>query len=170
LAGRKGDPPAFQPRRLDSPACCLTLMRSSQQGNARHTDLFLALACLRNVVRRLHTHQRIHLHFEGFLDSAEGKLLTQPSQKQIKAVGKTLRGKVPFPRNLQTPHNTRDSHFPTASTATDFMKPDISFVLKSGYYFHLLTTLQSVADVTLKSTLSMNPSERSSQPVIHSSS
>ncbi len=54
--------------------------------------------------------------------SAEGKLLTPLSQKQIKAVEKTLRGKVQkqtFPPNLQIPHNTRDSHFPTASTATN---------------------------------------------------
>ena len=31
--------------------------------------------------------------------SAEGKLLTPLSKKQIKAVEKTLRGKVPFPLN-----------------------------------------------------------------------
>jgi hypothetical protein len=44
------------------------------------------------------------------------------SKKQIKAVEKTLRGKVQkqtFPLNLQIPHNTRDSHFATASTATN---------------------------------------------------
>jgi hypothetical protein len=55
--------------------------------------------------------------------SAEGKLLTPLSKKQIKAVEKTLRGKVQkrtFPPNLQIPHTTRDSHFPTASTATNF--------------------------------------------------
>ena len=40
--------------------------------------------------------------------SAEGKLLTPLSKKQIKAVEKTLGGKVPFPPNLQIPHNTRD--------------------------------------------------------------
>ena len=51
--------------------------------------------------------------------SAEGKLLTPLSKKQIKAVEKTLRVKVPFPLNLQIPHTTRDSHFPTASTATN---------------------------------------------------
>ena len=53
--------------------------------------------------------------------SAEGKLLTPLSKKQIKAVEKTLREKVQrsFPLNLQIPHNTRDSHFPTASTATN---------------------------------------------------
>src|SRR5450432_4668150 len=54
--------------------------------------------------------------------SAEGKLLTPLSQKQIKAVEKTLRGNVQmqtFPPNLQIPHTTRDSHFPTASTATN---------------------------------------------------
>jgi hypothetical protein len=36
--------------------------------------------------------------------------LTPLSKKQIKAVEKKLRGKVPFPLNLQIPHNTRDSH------------------------------------------------------------
>jgi hypothetical protein len=51
--------------------------------------------------------------------SAEGKLLTPLTKKQIKAVEKTLRGKVPFPLNLQIPHTTRDSHFPTASTTTN---------------------------------------------------
>src|ERR1035437_8898443 len=53
--------------------------------------------------------------------SAQGKLLTPLSQKQIKAVEKTLRGKVQkqtFPLNLQIPHTTRDSHFPTASATT----------------------------------------------------
>ena len=53
--------------------------------------------------------------------SAEGKLLTPLTKKQIKAVEKTLRGKVrkqTFPLNLQIPHSTRDSHFPTASTTT----------------------------------------------------
>jgi len=53
--------------------------------------------------------------------SAEGKLLTPLTKKQIKAVEKTLRGKVQkptFPLNLQIPHSTRDSHFPTASTTT----------------------------------------------------
>ena len=55
--------------------------------------------------------------------SAEGKLLTPLTKEQIKAVEKTLRGKVQkqtFPRNLQISHTTRDSHFPTASTTTDF--------------------------------------------------
>jgi hypothetical protein len=54
--------------------------------------------------------------------SAEGKLLTPLTTKQIKAVEKTLRGKVQkqtFPPNLQIPHTARDSHFPTASTATN---------------------------------------------------
>ena len=52
--------------------------------------------------------------------SAEGKLLTPLSKKQIKAVEKTWNGKVKkqtFPHHLQIPHTTRDSHFPTASTA-----------------------------------------------------
>ena len=54
--------------------------------------------------------------------SAQGKLLTPLTKKQIKAVEKTLKGKVTkqtFPLNLQIPHTTRDSHFPTAST-TDY--------------------------------------------------
>ena len=54
--------------------------------------------------------------------SAEGKLLTSLSQKQIKAVEKTLRGKIQkqtFPPSLQIPHTTRDSHFPTDPTATN---------------------------------------------------
>ena len=53
--------------------------------------------------------------------SAEGKLLTSLSKKQIKAVEKTWNGKVKkqtFPHHLQIPHTTRDSHFPTTSTAT----------------------------------------------------
>jgi transposase-like protein len=55
--------------------------------------------------------------------SAEGKLLTPLTKKQVKAVEKTLRGKVTkqtFPLNLQIPQTTRDSHFPTASTTTDY--------------------------------------------------
>ena len=55
--------------------------------------------------------------------SAEGKLLTPLTKKQIKAVEKTLTGKVTkptFPLNLQIPHTTRDSHFPTASTTANF--------------------------------------------------
>ena len=54
--------------------------------------------------------------------SAEGKLLTPLTKKQIKAVEKTLRGKVTkqtFPLNLQIPQTTQDSHFTTASTATN---------------------------------------------------
>jgi hypothetical protein len=53
--------------------------------------------------------------------SAQGKLLTPLSKKQIKAVEKTLRGKVQkptLPLNLQIPQTTRDSHFTTASTTT----------------------------------------------------
>src|ERR1017187_5050343 len=51
--------------------------------------------------------------------SAEGKLLPPLTKKQIKAVEKTLRGKVTeqtFPLNLQIPQNARDSHFTTASS------------------------------------------------------
>ena len=54
--------------------------------------------------------------------SAEGKLLTPLTKKQIKAVEKTLKGKVKkqtFPFNLQIPQTARDSHFTTASAATD---------------------------------------------------
>jgi transposase len=54
--------------------------------------------------------------------SADGKLLTPLTKKQIKAVEKTLRGKVKeqtFPLNLQIPQTTRDSHFTTASTTAD---------------------------------------------------
>jgi hypothetical protein len=53
--------------------------------------------------------------------SAQGKLLTPLNKKQIKAVEKTLTGKVQkqtFPLNLQIPQTTRDSHFPTASATT----------------------------------------------------
>jgi hypothetical protein len=53
--------------------------------------------------------------------NAEGKLLTPLTKKQIKAVEKTLRGKVQkqtFPLNLQIPQTTQDSHFPTATTTT----------------------------------------------------
>jgi hypothetical protein len=53
--------------------------------------------------------------------SAEGRLLTPLTKKQIKAVEKTLKGKVQkqtFPFNLQIPQNARDSHFPTAPTTT----------------------------------------------------
>jgi hypothetical protein len=54
--------------------------------------------------------------------SAEGTLLTPLTKKQIKAVEKTLKGKVQkqtFPFNLQIPQNARDSHFTTASTTAD---------------------------------------------------
>jgi hypothetical protein len=53
--------------------------------------------------------------------SAQGKLLTPLTKKQVKAVEKTYGGKVKkttFPPHLQIPQTTRDSHFPTASTAT----------------------------------------------------
>jgi len=55
--------------------------------------------------------------------SAEGKPLTPLTKKQIKAVEKTLTGKVKrqtFPVNLQIPQTARDSHFPTASTTADY--------------------------------------------------
>jgi hypothetical protein len=44
------------------------------------------------------------------------------TKKQLKAVEKTLRGKVTkqtFPLKVQIPQTTPDSHFPTASTATN---------------------------------------------------
>ena len=47
--------------------------------------------------------------------SADGKLLTPLTKKQIKAVEKTLRGKVQkqtFPPNLQIPHTTGICTFP----------------------------------------------------------
>jgi hypothetical protein len=53
--------------------------------------------------------------------SAQGKLLTPLTKKQIKAVEKALGGKVKkptFPPSLQIPQTTRDSHFSTASTMT----------------------------------------------------
>jgi hypothetical protein len=53
--------------------------------------------------------------------SAQGKLLTPITKQQAKTVEKTRGGKVKkttFPPRLQIPHNTRDSHFPTASTIT----------------------------------------------------
>jgi hypothetical protein len=54
--------------------------------------------------------------------SAEGKLLTPLTKKQIKAVEKTLRGKVQkqtFSLDFEIPQTARDSQFPTASTATN---------------------------------------------------
>jgi hypothetical protein len=54
---------------LRFPACGLTLMRGGQHRNARHSDLIFTLTGLGNVVRRLHTHQRVHLHSKGFLDT-----------------------------------------------------------------------------------------------------
>lgn len=48
--------------------------------------------------------------------SAEGKLLTPLTKKQIKAVEKTWRGKVQkqtFPLHLQIPHTTRIRTFPS---------------------------------------------------------
>ncbi|MGC1296291.1 MAG: hypothetical protein WA869_14755 [Alloacidobacterium sp.] len=55
--------------------------------------------------------------------SAEAKLLTPLTKKQVKAVEKTLKGRVSkqtFPLNLQIPQTTRDSHFLTASTTADY--------------------------------------------------
>jgi len=54
--------------------------------------------------------------------SAQGKLLTPLTKKQVKAAEKTRAGKVrktTFPPRLQIPQQTRDSHFTTASTTTD---------------------------------------------------
>ena len=55
--------------------------------------------------------------------SAEGKLLTPLTKRQVKAVEKMWGGKVKkttFPPHLQIPHTTRDSHFPTASATADY--------------------------------------------------
>jgi len=65
---------------------------------------------------------RLQDHFEQVHDRIILKLLTPLTRKQIETVEKTLRGKVKkqtFPPNLQIPHTARDSHFPTASTATN---------------------------------------------------
>jgi hypothetical protein len=54
--------------------------------------------------------------------SAEGKLLTPLTKKQVKAVEKTLRGTVPkqtFLLKVQIPHTTGHLHFPTAATTAD---------------------------------------------------
>ena len=83
----------------------------------------------------IHVHQGkgIHQHLDTTLTlmiaghrvghySAEGKLLTLLTKKQINAVKKRLRGKVTeqtFPLNVQIPQTTRDSHVTTASTATN---------------------------------------------------
>jgi hypothetical protein len=53
--------------------------------------------------------------------SAQGKLLTPITKQQAEAVEKTRGGKIKkttFPLRLQIPQTTRDSHFPTATTAT----------------------------------------------------
>jgi hypothetical protein len=60
---------AFLNRAVEVLRHLTSLMRSGQYGNARHTDLIFSLACLGNVVRRLHTHQRVHLYSRGFLDA-----------------------------------------------------------------------------------------------------
>jgi len=54
--------------------------------------------------------------------SAQGKLLTPLTKKQIKAEEKASRVKATeqtFPLDLQIPQTTRDSHFSTASATTD---------------------------------------------------
>jgi hypothetical protein len=54
--------------------------------------------------------------------SAQGKLLTPITKLQAETVEKTRGGKVrktTFPPRLQIPQKTRDSHFPTAPTATN---------------------------------------------------
>jgi hypothetical protein len=54
--------------------------------------------------------------------SGQGKLLTPLTKRQAKVVEKSCAGKVKkttFPPHLQIPQTTRDSHFPTASTATE---------------------------------------------------
>ena len=52
----------------------------------------------------------------------QGELLTTITKEQAEAVEKTRGGKVrktTFPPRLQIPQTTRDSHFPTATAATD---------------------------------------------------
>ena len=52
--------------------------------------------------------------------ASKGELIVK-SAAAAEAVEKTLRGKVKkptFPPRLEIPQTTRDSHFPTASTAT----------------------------------------------------
>jgi hypothetical protein len=86
---------------------------------------------------------------------AEGKLLTPLTKKQIKAVEKTLRGKVQkqtFPLNLQIPRTTGIRTFPPPlrRLLDNFLTtPDTSLVLKSGH-FHLLTTLTSCRSTARK--------------------
>jgi hypothetical protein len=73
----------------------------------------------------------VHQHLDGTLSitygpqrlgryTSKGELLVK-SAAAAEAVEKTLRGKVKkptFPPRLEIPQTTRDSHFPTASTAT----------------------------------------------------
>jgi transposase len=57
--------------------------------------------------------------------------------RRAKAVEKTLREKAPrraFPLRLEIPPTPRDSHFPTATTRSRHLKPDISCATKSGHF------------------------------------
>jgi hypothetical protein len=59
-------------------------------------------------------------HCVGQYAAPEGKAAGEEKSRAPGAVEKTLRGKVKnqtFPRSLEIPQSTRDSHFPTASTA-----------------------------------------------------
>ena len=74
----------------------------------------------------------VHQHLDGTISltygphrlgrySAQGVALTSTRNAAANAVEKTLRGKVPkqtFPPRLEIPPTARDSHFPTATTAT----------------------------------------------------
>ena len=75
----------------------------------------------------------VHQHLDGTISlthgphrmgrySPQGVAITSTQNAAAKnAVEKTLRGKVPkptFPPRLEIPPSTRDSHFPTATTAT----------------------------------------------------
>ena len=74
----------------------------------------------------------VHQHLDGTISlthgphrlgrySAQGVAITSTQNAAANAVEKTLRGKVPkqtFPPRLEIPPRARDSHFPTATTAT----------------------------------------------------
>jgi hypothetical protein len=73
----------------------------------------------------------VHQHLDGTISlthgphrlgrySAQGVAITSTQNAAANAVEKTLRGKVQkqtFPPRLEIPQSTRDSHFPTATTA-----------------------------------------------------
>ena len=87
------------------------------QSRARPTGATAYLAGCKAIIHQ-HLDQTLTLMIAGHRIghySAEGKLLTPLSKKQIKAVEETLRGKVKeqtFPPNLQIPHTTGIRPFP----------------------------------------------------------